>query len=159
ADYLKFRNRIQFVFVYTREAHPTEAGAESTPDLGAVCLPDPKTMQQREAHARRFARHFRLSFPIAVDGMDDEAATSYDGTPERLFVIDRAGKFAYVGGIGPEGCHPAELGDSLDRILSADHRVETARCSSQRDLTQHHKRDIIPHQIARRSPCDTLWAD
>jgi hypothetical protein len=48
-----------------------------------------------------------LTMPTYVDAIDDRASRAYRGWPERLFVIDRAGRVRYASAPGPAGFDPA----------------------------------------------------
>ena len=48
--------------------------------------------------------------------MDDAVMTAYVAWPERLYLIDRMGQVAYVGGRGPWGFLPAGLKDAIEAI-------------------------------------------
>ena len=54
---------------------------------------------------------------MVVDTMDDRVGHAYSGMPDRLYVIDRAGKVAYKGGRGPFGFKPGEMEQSLVMTL------------------------------------------
>src|SRR5437867_4809911 len=58
-----------------------------------------------------------MSIPLLVDGIHDEVGHAYSGMPDRLYVIDRAGRVAYKGGRGPFGFKPAEMEQSLVMLL------------------------------------------
>ncbi len=58
-----------------------------------------------------------MKMPVLVDELDDRVGNAYSGMPDRLYVIDRAGKVAYKGGRGPFGYQPGELEQSLVMLL------------------------------------------
>jgi hypothetical protein len=51
--------------------------------------------------------------PLLVDELDDRVGHAYSGMPDRLYVIDRAGRVAYQGGRGPFHFRPGELEQAL----------------------------------------------
>ena len=53
---------------------------------------------------------------MVLDGADDPVASAYGGWPDRLYLIDRAGRIAYQGGEGPFGFDP----DALDAAVQAE---------------------------------------
>jgi hypothetical protein len=77
---------------------------------------DPKTLDDRRAIARQFARDEDVAVPMLVDTMDDAVANAYAALPDRVFVVGRNGGFSYVGGVGPAGFHPEEIEPLLQRL-------------------------------------------
>lgn len=58
-----------------------------------------------------------MSLPLLIDTIDDRVGHAYSGMPDRLYIIDRAGKVAYQGGRGPMGFRPGEMEQSLIMLL------------------------------------------
>ena len=73
-----------------------------------VCYAQPHTLAQRVAIANDFIQRFHFPLPFAVDDMYDVGDHAYAAWPERLYIIDEAGKIAYRGGLGPFNYHPEE---------------------------------------------------
>jgi hypothetical protein len=57
--------------------------------------------------------------PTAIDGIDNEVASTYGGWPDRLYLIDTGGRIAYQGGEGPFGFKPDELGAAIERLVTS----------------------------------------
>ncbi len=57
-----------------------------------------------------------LSLPAIVDGMDDKIEKAYAAWPDRLYIVDKAGKIAYKGEKGPRGFKPLEMAKKLKAI-------------------------------------------
>ncbi len=94
--------------MYIKEAHPTnEWQMDSNEDEG-VCYAQPRTLADRVAIARDFKRRFEFPIPMLVDGLENETDIAYGAWPERLYIIDEAGKVVYKGKMGPFGFDPAE---------------------------------------------------
>jgi len=55
--------------------------------------------------------------PMVIDEMHDPVGHLYSGMPDRLYIIDRAGKVAYKGGRGPFGFKTGEMEQSLLMLL------------------------------------------
>lgn len=74
-----------------------------------ICYAQPRTLAERVAIANDFVRRFDYQMPLLVDGMDNAADQVYAGWPERIYIVDEAGKIVYKGKTGPFGFHPEEL--------------------------------------------------
>ena len=103
------RDRVQFLAVYVREAHPTDGWREPGNDRVGISFAQPKTKDDREAIAAKCCSTLEITMPMVVDDMHDRVGHLYSGMPDRLYVIDRDGKIAYKGGRGPFGFKPPEL--------------------------------------------------
>ena len=87
-----YKDRIQFLFIYITEAHH------------AWQLPPPTSVADKGKGSRilRGIRHFGIAFPCLVGSKDVEM--SYSPFPERLLLIDRAGRIVQDAGVGlPNG--------------------------------------------------------
>jgi hypothetical protein len=71
-------------------------------------IEDPTTQEKRDQVAGRCRDDLGFDFTTVVDTIDDATAVRWAAWPERLFVIDREGKIAYAGGMGPFGFWPTE---------------------------------------------------
>jgi hypothetical protein len=112
-----YRDKAEFVFVYIREAHP----ADSNWGDGTGIL-DPRDLTQRTQVATKCSSELGLGLPLVVDDMTDTVNMLYRAWPERIYVIDRAGRIAHKSGIGPWGFAPAKAMLVLDRLLAAGKR-------------------------------------
>jgi type I thyroxine 5'-deiodinase len=105
----QYGDRVDFLTVYIKEAHPEdEWQMDSNVDEG-VCYPQPKTTEQRVAIARDFSERFDYPVPLLVDAIDNHANAVYAGWPERLYVLDEGRTIVYKGEPGPFGFHPEEV--------------------------------------------------
>jgi hypothetical protein len=82
-----------------------------------VELAQARTLEDREGAAAACATGLNLDIPILIDAMDDAAERAFNAWPERLYVLDRAGKVAYKGGKGPYGFDPDDLNRFLNTFL------------------------------------------
>ena len=88
--YQNYKDRVQFLFVYITEASHTGQ------------LPPPDPAEEKVSRIVRGIRHFRIAFPCLVGSKDVEV--SYSPFPERLLLIDRAGRIVQDAGVGlPKG--------------------------------------------------------
>lgn len=118
-----YGDRVQFLLVYIREAHPCDGWAVK--DWSE--LDDAKDDKARAANAEHCRKELEFAFPIAIDTMEDATARRWSGWPERLFVISKEGRVLYTGDQGPFGFNPGgeykgfdgkKLGVSLEDFLS-----------------------------------------
>lgn len=79
----EFGDRVDFVTLYVREAHPGER------------YPQPETHAQKLAHARAYHGLERFSWPIAVDNVDGDLHRALDPRPNAAYLMDRTGNVAF----------------------------------------------------------------
>ncbi len=108
---------MEFVAVYVREAHPTDGWREPGNDRVGISIAQPRDRKQRKAVAERCCTALEIKMPLLVDDMFDTVGHTYSGMPDRLYLIDRAGRVAYKSGRGPFGFKPGELEQSLVMLL------------------------------------------
>jgi hypothetical protein len=113
----RYGDRVQFLAVYVREAHPVEGWRSASNDRVGVVVNQPKSAEQRVAVAKTCCSALQMTMPLVVDGLDDHVGHLYSGMPDRLYVIDREGRVAYKGGRGPFGFKPGEMEQSLVMLL------------------------------------------
>ena len=113
--YERYGDRVNFLTVYIKEAHPLDEWQMKSNEEESVCYPQPKTLPQRVRIANDFVRRFHYRVPLAVDRMDNRANALYAGWPERCYILDEKGVVLYKGRPGPFGYHPEEVEDWLAR--------------------------------------------
>ena len=89
--------------VYVSEAHPLDGWAM----YGDIDYNQPTSIEERINAACNLKSEDKKN--LMIDNMRDEAERAYSAHPERLFVVDRAGKLVYKGGMGPDDYNPIEL--------------------------------------------------
>jgi hypothetical protein len=107
--YREYGDRVGFLTVYIKEAHPEDEWQMDSNEQEKVCYPQPRTLEQRVAIANDFVKRFHYDVPLAVDDMANEANAAYAGWPERFYIIDEAGRIAFKGKPGPFGFKPEEV--------------------------------------------------
>jgi hypothetical protein len=114
--YAGYKDKAHIYVMYIREAHPTDGRAVPN---NKFKITDPKTLEERQKVAREFAESLKLSLPVLVDTLDNQVEKAYAGWPDRLYVIDAAGKIAHKGAPGPGGFRPAVMAAPavLDKLL------------------------------------------
>ena len=109
----RYGNRVEFLAVYVREAHPTDGWRMSSNDAAGIALKQPLNEEERTGVAQRCCTSLKISMPMMVDEIDDRVGNAYSGMPDRLYLIDRKGRVAYKGGRGPFGFKPGEMEQAL----------------------------------------------
>ncbi len=116
--YADFGDRVQFLVVYIREAHPTDGWQVGANEREGVLFEQPTTLDERVDVAHAMCEQLELSIPTVIDGIDDRAGTDYNAWPDRLYLVGTDGRIAYKGRPGPFGFKPAELRTAIERELS-----------------------------------------
>ena len=109
----RYGDRVAFLNVYVREAHPTTGWRLESNDKADICFPQPETDEDRIKIARQCKSALKMTVPLVVDHMDDHVGHLYSGMPDRLYVIGRDGRVVYKSGRGPFGFLPAETEQAL----------------------------------------------
>ncbi|MBI1917213.1 MAG: redoxin domain-containing protein [Planctomycetes bacterium] len=113
----RYKNDAIFLFIYVREAHPTDGWRMGSNEEAGVSFAQPRDYGERATMANRCGTRLKMNVPVLVDEMDDRVGHAYSGMPARLYVIDKAGKVAYKSGRGPFGFKPEEMEQSLVLLL------------------------------------------
>ena len=64
-----------------------------------------RLMDERNNVAESCVRNLHIEIPALLDDFQNTTETAYTGWPDRLYVIDRAGKVAFKSAPGPFGFH------------------------------------------------------
>ena len=119
--YRDYRDRAAFYVVYIQEAHPIDAWQVDANLDDDVLVASTRTSDERSQVAGLCLTKLGLELPAIVDGPDNRVERAYTAWPDRLYVIDRNGRIAYKSAAGPFGFKPAQVEDTLKRILAAGH--------------------------------------
>jgi iodothyronine deiodinase-like protein len=117
--YNDYKDRVDFLTVYVREAHPTDEWQMKSNVKEDVCYAQPKTLEQRVAIANDFVRRQKYPLPFGIDDMTNAADLAYSAWPERFYIIDEHGRIAYAGGMGPFKYNPDEVRAWLTKRFGA----------------------------------------
>jgi hypothetical protein len=74
---------VQFIFVYTREAHPGDNKLHHS------------SMEQKVQYARDFVEMWGIERPMYVDGIEGPIHQAYGTLPNMAWVINSAGRIVY----------------------------------------------------------------
>jgi hypothetical protein len=114
----RYRDRVHFLVVYIREAHPEEGWIIPENRRSGLAVHEPKTDDERRGVASTCAVNLRLRMPMVVDGVDNAVASAYGGWPDRLYLIRPDGRIVFQGGEGPFGFKPEELERAVEREVA-----------------------------------------
>jgi alkylhydroperoxidase family enzyme len=106
-------DRVQFLGVYVREAHPTDGWRMESNDKAGISIAQPTTWVERKDVAAQCCSKLKMTMPLLVDALDDRVGHAYSGMPDRLYVIGRDGRVVYKGGRGPFGFKVGEMEQAL----------------------------------------------
>ncbi len=104
--------------VYITEIHPTDGWQVTSNIDDDVKFAQPTTFEEREHIATACALDLAIEIPVVIDGMDNAVASAYGALPDRLYLIDRGGRIAFQGELGPEGFRPELLAAAIERVLT-----------------------------------------
>jgi iodothyronine deiodinase-like protein len=105
------------VFVYVAEAHATDGWQMESNVEEEVLVANHVTIEDRFAAAREGVERLALTLPVLVDRMDDAVSNAFAAWPERIYVVDREGRIADVGGPGPFEFDPDAAAAVIDELL------------------------------------------
>ena len=109
----KYRFSVNFLIVYTREAHAqNEWDVQRNMDDG-IKINQPKTLADRTQLAVRSRSALKITTDIAVDDMDDTVAKEYQAGQDGATVISRLGDIVGT----QKWCDPSGLGIMVDKAL------------------------------------------
>ncbi len=126
--YEQYREHVEFLVIYIREAHPVDGWwlGGGVPGLmfkvyeskAATDVYDPKSIEERRGVAGRCEAALEYGIRTVVDEMDDRVNEVYAAAPTRLYLVGLDGRVVYAGGPGPFGFKPAELGAVIEKYLA-----------------------------------------
>jgi hypothetical protein len=77
--YEEFRDRVNFVTLYVREAHPGDR------------FPQPDTFERKMGHARAYQQRDRIPWTIVVDDVEGTLHRALDRKPHSAYLVDANG--------------------------------------------------------------------
>ena len=103
----RYHDRVAFFMVYIKEAHPTDGWVMARNKQLGIEIKDAATLAERTAAAQTACTTLKIKLPCLIDGMDNSANHAYAAWPDRIYVVDTAGKIAVMGATGPAGFAPS----------------------------------------------------
>ena len=131
--YKKYHQRVRFLSIYIREAHPVDGWWLGKGAIGmalklsnskaATDVYDPQTIEERRKVAGQCEDTLQYGIQTYVDEMDDAVNKAYAAWPTRLYLIGVDGHVSYAGGLGPFEFKPSEFGKAIEAYLEREARV------------------------------------
>jgi len=105
--------RVSFLVIYTKEAHAKDEWEVQRNKDDNIEVAQHANDEARKEAAENARDTLKITIPIALDTMDNAAATAYDGMSNAAVIIDRSGKIAYR----QKWCDPVSLRRKLEELL------------------------------------------
>lgn len=115
--YRDYRHRVAFHVVYIEEAHPIDAWQLEDNVKDGVLFKSTQTAEERDHVAHLCVVKLGIEIPALVDDPDNRVERAYTAWPDRLYVIDSAGRITYKSLAGPFGFKPDDVEAVLKRIV------------------------------------------
>lgn len=118
--YERYKDNIEFLCVYIREAHPEDNVRGVRAQVNAnegILINQHTTIEERAEAAQICVLRLNLKMPMALDPMTDQVDLAYRAMPERLVVVDADGVIDFISGAGPWGFIPDDWEEAIKRIV------------------------------------------
>lgn len=116
--YEKYGGSVSFYAVYILEAHPSDVWQMQSNVRENIVFASPKDFEERNSLAGTCVRKLGIKFPALLDNFENTTEKAYTGWPDRIYLIDAAGRIAYKSKPGPFGFLPAELQKALGEMMT-----------------------------------------
>jgi peroxiredoxin len=107
-------NKINLLYVYTREAHPVGQWEVQRNLDENIRIDAHKSLAERLNQARQTQTSLKLAGQVVVDDMDDRVSRSFDGFPNGAVVLDRDGVVV----LKQKWCDPSGWQAAIDEALA-----------------------------------------
>ena len=107
-------DRAHFLCVYIKEAHPTDGSQAPSNINDGILYTQPTTEDERAEIAAACMLRYNFSFPMLLDHMTNEVEANYMAMPERLYVLDAAGRVRWKCGLGPHYFDPGGFEQAIE---------------------------------------------
>lgn len=105
--------------VYITEAHPSDVWQMQINVKEKVVFASPRSEEEREFVAGACVRKLGIKIPAVLDEFGNSTESAYTAWPDRLYLIDAAGRVAYKSRPGPFGFHADELNAAIVKAVPA----------------------------------------
>ena len=105
--------------VYITEAHPTDVWQTESNLKDKVVFASPRSEDERGLVAGACVRKLGIEIPAVLDEFGNSTEGAYTAWPDRLYLIDAAGRVAYKSGPGPFGFKADQLKAAILKVVPA----------------------------------------
>jgi peroxiredoxin len=117
--YKQYGSEVAFLVVYITEAHPSDVWQMESNIKDKVVFASPRSENERAVVAGSCVRKLGIEIPAVLDEFGNSTESAYTAWPDRLFLIDAAGRVAYKSRPGPFGFKSDELKAAIAKVVSA----------------------------------------
>jgi type I thyroxine 5'-deiodinase len=103
--------------VYITEAHPSDVWQMESNIKDKVVFASPHSEEERAFVAGACVRKLGIKIPAVLDEFGDSTECEYTAWPDRLYLIDGAGRVAYKSRPGPFGFKAEELKAAILKVI------------------------------------------
>jgi len=115
--YAKYKDRVRFLLVYIREAHPHNGWRVPNNLIENIIYDEPTTDEERTEVASACQVNLDIQMPMLVDSIENDVERKYVGLPMRMFLVDAEGKIAFAGKKGPFGWDDEAFEGALKTLI------------------------------------------
>ena len=105
--------------VYITEAHPTDVWQTESNLKEKVVFASPRSEDERAFVAGACVRKLGIEIPAVLDEFGNSTESAYTAWPDRLYLIDAAGRVAYKSRPGPFGFSADQLKAAILKVVPA----------------------------------------
>jgi Iodothyronine deiodinase len=103
--------------VYITEAHPTDVWQTESNLKEKVVFASPRSEDERAFVAGACVRKLGIEIPAVLDEFGNSTESAYTAWPDRLYLIDAAGRVAYKSRPGPFGFSAEALKAAIQKVV------------------------------------------
>ncbi|WP_302622764.1 deiodinase-like protein [Sulfitobacter sp. SK011] len=116
-----YGGRVQFVFVYVLEAHPTDGWNTDSNRATGVMYAQTINLEDRAKVANDWRSAYEFENPVVLDWPDNRINADYAGEPERLYVLDGDGIVTFKSEQGPYyDSHLEDWAAALENVVRSN---------------------------------------
>ena len=115
----QYKEKVAFYAVYILEAHPTDVWEMQSNVRDHVLFASPKNEGERFEVAGACVRKLGIEIPAVLDEFGNSTESAYTAWPDRLYLIDAAGRVAYKSRPGPFGFKADQLKAAILKVVPA----------------------------------------